>query len=691
MIDGDLTTRDLARLKSTAELAAREWAPCRNACPVHADVRAYLQAIAEGDWRVAIDVIRERLPFAAVCGRVCHHPCEENCRRQGVEAKLAIRELKRFVAETQGASGCTVRRAPRQDKARVAVVGAGPAGLSAALELAKQGYRPTVFEKAPVAGGIPATTIPPYRLPPEVVQIDVDWICAHGVEIRTGVRIGKDKTLSRLRQEGFEAVILATGLANSRSLPIPGADHGDVHLVLDFLQAVRAGTPPKIGQSVLVIGGGNVAMDAARSAVRLGAPTVRAMCLENEAEMPAWPWEQHEAREEGVAFLHRRGPVEILVRSGKIVGVKARNVTRVFDEQKKFSPRYDDSDVIEVACDTVIFAIGQMPNLDFAAGDLPLEGGRLTWNPATHETAAAGVFACGEIVTPPGSVVEACASGRRCAVAVDQYLSGRAIRIDDSTPPVIGDLPPATAEKVPRVDRVAVVVDPPETRQSRFQPFDRTLEPAAALREARRCMGCGGGAEVIVDKCAACLTCLRVCPFGVPVVTDAARIESDKCQACGLCIAECPANAIVPRSRSADELTRRTTEILASLPPGRKILAYLGGYHCSAEEWTGRTEGVPGVAEIYLASTSRLRAAELLHALEAGADGVVVVSCAEGADRYPTAAIRTRKRVEQVRTLLGQIGLSPEKVQLAEVADRGRDAIRQALDEAAAKIRSYRQ
>lgn len=684
MIDGDLTTRALLEFKNTAELMAREWAPCREGCPVHADVRSYLQCIAEGDWRAAIDVIREQLPFAAVCGRVCHHPCEENCRRGDVDDKVAIRELKRFVAETQGAAGCTVHKADKQDKARVAIIGAGPAGMSAGLELAKLGYRPTVFEKSDVAGGIPATTIPRYRLPLEVTQIDVDWICAHGVEVVTGVEIGKDKTIPRLCEEGFAAVVVATGLASSRSLPLPNADHEDVHLVLDFLQALNAGKPRKVGDTVLVIGGGNVAMDAARSAVRLGANTVRAMCLENEVEMPAWDWEQDEAREEGVEFIHRRGPVEIVVEGGKITGVKARRVTRVFDEQKRFAPEYDDADVIDVECDTVIFAIGQRVDPGFVEGsELTTDRGRLTYTPATHETSVAGVFACGEIVTPPGSVVEACASGRRCAAAVNQFLTGRNIDIDDSTPPVIDTIPEATAEKVLKVDRAAIPTDAAETRKTHFRPFEKTLDEAAALREARRCMGCGGGAEVIVDKCAACLTCLRVCPFDIPVVTDVARIESDKCQSCGICIAECPANAIVPRSRAVDELTTRTVTALSG---EKKIVAYLGGFCCSADEWMGRSEPIPNVAELYLASTSRLGVPEMLHALEAGALGVVVVSCPDGTDRYPTTATRTKKRVEQIRQLLSDIGLSPEKVQRVEVADQGRDAIREAICEAVVKI-----
>jgi len=686
MRDVDLTSSDVSKLSSPCELMDREWAPCRYNCPVHADVRAYVELVARGQWRAAIDVIRERLPLASVCGRICHHPCEANCRREGVDEAVAIRELKRFVSEMQGAGGATVYKVA-QNKAPVAIVGGGPAGMAAALDLAKLGYKPTVFEKFPVVGGIPATAIPNYRLPREVIQQDIDWICAHGVELVTGVEIGKDKTVADLKAEGFEAVLIATGLANSRMLPLPGMDHERVYPVLEYLTAARFDNPADVGKNVLVIGGGNVAMDAARTAVRQGA-AVRAMCLENEEEMPAWSWEQEEAIEEGVSFIHRRGPVEVIVEGGEITGMRTRKVTRVFDDEGRFAPEYDDSDIEDIECDTVIMAIGQAADTGFVeGGDIELdERGRLKYDPATHRTSQAGVFACGEIVTAPGSAVEACASGQRAAQAIDMFLSGREIVIDDELPDAIGEIAEDTAEKVRKVERNPVTARPAGERTRDYEAIDENYSIEVAIREARRCMSCGGGAEVLIDKCVACLTCLRVCPFDIPVVTDVARIESTLCQACGMCIADCPANAIIARSWDATAQVAETAQRIAKLD-GRKIVAYVSGYYAPAAAWNGAAEDtIPGVAEIYLPSVSRLGTAEMLHAMEDGARGVIVVACRLGGDRYPNATARIRKRVAQVREMLEEIGISPERVQLVEKAGEGREVMRQEMSAAADRI-----
>ena len=685
----DLTSKDVAQLSTVTELMDREWAPCQNGCPVHADVRGYLQAIAEGRWQDAIDIIRDRLPFASVCGRICHHPCEANCRRRDVDKAVAIREVKRFVAELQGAKGATVHKATRQDKARVAIVGGGPAGMSAALELAKLGYRPAVFEKFPVAGGIPGTAVPQYRLPREIIQIDIDWICAHGVELKTGVEIGKDKSIEDLKREGFAAVIVATGLPKSRMLPLPGADHPRVLSALQFLTDASFGKKVEIGQDVLVIGGGNVAVDAARTALRMGPKRVRMMCLESREEMPAFEWEKQEANEEGIDFITRRGPTEVQVQGGRIVGLKTRAVTRVFDENKRFDPKYNDADTRDVECDTIIMAIGQAPDMGFVKGS-PLKTdarGRMEYTSATQQTGTPWVFACGEIVTPPGSVVEACASGRRAAKAVDSFLRGEEIRIDDSLPGEIGRVPPEFVDKPLKVERNLVPMEPAEVRKHNVAPIDHNFTVEAALAEARRCMSCGSGAEVLVDKCSACLTCLRVCPFDIPKVTDVARIDSVLCQACGICIAECPANAIVAKGWDAKALPGKTAGVLAALNGSKKkVIAYISGYRASDREWGGKAEPVEGVGEIYLTSVVRLSVSDLLSAFQKGADAVLVVACRTGADRYPQATQRTRRRVEQAKKLLGEVGIKPERLQMLEIAEQGREAIRVAIEAAVAGV-----
>ncbi|MFB3894288.1 MAG: FAD-dependent oxidoreductase [Phycisphaerae bacterium] len=666
MRDASLSSADLDKLGGPAKLMDLEWAPCRYNCPVHADIRLYLEHIAQGRMQDAIDVIRDALPLAAVCGRICHHPCEANCRRNDVDQPVAIREVKRFVAELQGPKGSTVRKAPKQDKARVAIIGGGPAGLSAALELAKKGYRPTIFEKFPVAGGIPATAIPRYRMPREVLQMDVDWIVAHGVEIKTGVEIGKDKTIDDLLKDGFAAVLVATGLSLSRMLPLPGADHKRVYPVLEFLQRISFGPTPEVGKDVLVIGGGNVAVDAARSALRLGAERVRMMCLENEQEMPAWKWEQDEAREEGITFIHRRGPVKVHVKGGNITGLTARKVTRVFDENKRFNPAYDDRDTMDIECDTIIMAIGQMADTKFAGGGLKVDQrGRLDYSPLTHQTNVPNVFACGEIVTPPGSAVEACASGKRAAAAIDLYLSGKQVRLDDTLPPYIGKIAPTVGEKVTKVARVPVKAEAPDVRKRTFAQFDHSYVESEAMRESRRCMGCGGGAEVLADKCAACLTCLRVCPFGIPKVAEVARIDSALCQACGMCVAECPANAIIWKAQPAGGLPAK---VKAAIAEGKgNVVAFICGHRATAASWTGKDQNIPGVREIHVPSMAGVAPLDILRAFENGAHTVVVIACRDGADRYPTATRRLRARIEQTRNMMREIGMPEDRLQYHEL------------------------
>jgi len=664
-----LSADECAQLENYKELLKLEWPPCRAACPVHTDIRGYLEAIAGGRYSEALATIREVLPFAGVCGRVCHHPCERECRRNDVDAAPHIRNLKRFVAEYDYPEPPEIEP-PVQDKEKVAVIGAGPSGLTAALDLAKLGYKPTVFEKHPVAGGMLATGIPSYRLPREVLQKDIDYILAHGIELKTEVEVGKDITIEKLREDGYKAIIVAVGLSKSVSLPIPGAEAEGVHLTVPFLREVAFGRKPQIGKDVVIIGGGNVAVDVARCALRLGAERVRMVCLENEEEQPAWPWEIEEAEEEGIETIHRRGPKRIVEENGKVKGIEFKKVTRVFDEQGRFSPEYDESDVLALECDTVIFSIGQRSDNDFAEGsDIRFtDRGRLVFDNETAQTSARDIFACGEVVTGPGAAVQAVANGHRVAKAVAQYLQGKPIELSEDEPPTIGKLEERIIKEIPKAERVEIPMAPPEERKKNFDQVELGLSEENALYEARRCMNCGAGPVVIYTKCASCQNCRHVCPFDIPVVTDIARMYSNLCQGCGICATECPANAIIMAGFEPREIKNRTDEALANLAGAEpKLVVFASRHRAPAELCRGEHPECPaGAQEIYMPSLSMLDLTDILYAFEQGADGVLVLSCGEGGDRYPGVDERIRKRVDRAADLIEETGIDKERLRLVE-------------------------
>ncbi|MDZ7642710.1 MAG: FAD-dependent oxidoreductase [Desulfurivibrio sp.] len=652
-------------LNDAAQQLSGPWPPCRNACPVHADVRTYVDHIARQEFAEALTVIRRRLPLAAVCGRICDHPCEANCRRRDVDQAVAIRELKRFAAEcpendnfpaTPGAG----------DRQRVAIIGAGPAGLSAALELARRGFRPTILEKEKQAGGIPGVAIPGYRLPREALTRDIDWILAHGIELRTGVEVGVDTTIKKMKKEGFAAVIIAVGMSQSRVLPLPGTDAAGIYGALDFLRGAAAGRQLELGRELLVIGGGNVACDTARTAVRLGCEKVRMICLESEEEMPALPEEIAESREEGIEIITRRGPMEVVVANGEISGLRHRLVTRVFDEEGRFAPEFDDDDLAVTPCQSVIFAIGQAVEPGFIKGsELELdERGRLVHNPETRQTPVPWIFAAGEAVSPPGTVVRACADGRRVAQGVEQFLQGEEIRLAEETPAVIERLPAKRASQVSKVERAEPEIRPAAQRRQDFQPFIATLPQPQTVNEARRCLECGNGATVASDYCVKCLNCVRICPYDAPQIDKAARVPAENCLACGLCYGACPTGAIRLQNNSPEELVAASRRKLAELSAGQpKTIAYICDRQTTSigpwREQTGNAEA----AAIHLPNPGLLEAGQLLQTLEAGADRILVVLPASDDEYHQGTGHRLRRRVKRLQNDLDAIGLEPEKVQ----------------------------
>jgi len=554
----------------------------------------------------------------------------------------------------------------------VAVVGAGPSGLTAAGDLARQGFRVTVFERAETPGGLLGNAIPRYRLPYAVVREDIDDILALGVELRTGVAIGKDMLLEDLMGEGFAAVLVATGLSESRALAIPGIDAHGITLALPFLRTALSPQPPALGRRVVVIGGGNVAIDVARTARRLGVQSVVLVCLESREEMPAWKWEVEEAEEEGVRVMNSWGPRSVFTDEGVVKGLELKRCTAVFDAEGRFRPQFDETDAATVLADNVIIAIGQHGDLTcLAESKVALAGeGRIEWGRETLCTSVEGVFACGEVVTGPGSAVEAVFDGHRAAKTIAHFLeTGEPLKQPPMEMPHLGDLPDDVAGKVKVLEPVAADMLSAEERVRDFSEIERAFTEAEALAEARRCLACTTGALADEEKCAACLTCVRICPFGVATIEKTAVMPEEKCQACGLCAAQCPAAAIALKRFGTDEMRGKLREIVTGMKRKGMSVPLVVSY-CCLFEMTSRgfirraQEDCPqkGIFPVMVPCVARLSVVDLLSPFEVGADGVVVIACSEGSCLYPTAEERLLGRVRQAKGVLGEIGLEEDRI-----------------------------
>jgi formate dehydrogenase beta subunit len=628
--------------------------PCTHACPVKTDVRGYLAAVVRRDYSEAYRLIRANNPFPTVCAWVCPHPCEDHCRRGDVDASLSIRNLKRFVVEIAGTNYVETTCARHTGK-NIAIVGAGPAGLTAAYDLAKLGHTVVVYERNNAPGGHFLTSLPAYRLPREKLQMDVEAILAAGVTIQTGVEVGTGITVKELR-EAYDAVIIAAGLQVSKGLPLPGADHPDVLKALPFMRQVNLGEKPAVGRRVLVIGGGDVAMDVARAAVRLGAEQVTAMCLESREVMPAHTWEVEEALEEGVSLVNGYGPVEVIIENGRITGLKAQKVKAVFDHTGRFNPAYEPDAYKIQHCDTVIVAVGQGPGYEFMNDSgLELDARGLVITDETFlNTSVEGVFTCGEVVTGPGLAIAAVASGHRAARAVNQYLNGSKWVTPEVIQDAIGELPSAVAGRVPRQTRREMQVLPASSRIENFAPYELGFDEETAISEAGRCLSCGLGAQVAEGKCAACLTCKRVCPYEVPLVGNLARMPLEACQACGICAAYCPAGAITIGNLNEQKIQ----EALAGLQ-GKQTLVIFAGQENSIDVLKLSNLNV---ITIMMPAAGALRQEWVLSAFENGAAGVMVLGSRETSSRHYGGDGALQGMLARTKELMADIGLSPERL-----------------------------
>jgi len=472
---------------------------CQHACPAGIDVPNYVAAIADGEYDKSVAIIRERNPFPSVCGRICIHPCEYKCRRGELDQPVAIRALKRVAADWYFENIGPAREPfPVTREKKIAIVGAGPAGLTCAYFLAKMGFKTTVFEAQPVAGGMLGIAVPEFRLPRQVIEEEIQYIENCGVEIRYNSPIDAKHTFNDLLSEGYGAVFIAAGAQASKQIGIPGEDEDleGIYYGLDFLSNVRLGKEVPLSGKTVVIGGGNVAVDVARTALRSGARDVQIFCLEPRDEMPAWEKDVEEAIEEGIVISPEASPSRINQKDGRVTGIEFTHCVCVFDDEGCFNPTCDLEDTRLVEADNIIISIGQAADMSFLSADSQLERelwGALVVNTNTLATNVPGVFAGGDFTTGPTFVIRAISSGRRGAIAINKYLTG------DDSPVYIPDeksvrhtatklaLEEETTEDKPRIE--AEFEDARE-RVCDFREVEKGFTEAEACREATRCLRC---------------------------------------------------------------------------------------------------------------------------------------------------------------------------------------------------------
>ncbi len=641
-----------ARLEDAYATPRRLFPPCRSKCPVHIDIPGYLTAIAEDRFTDAIEIILERNPLPSVCGRVCLRPCEEGCRRCQLDEPVAICQLKRAAADL-GAYPLPHKALPRAES--VAVVGGGPAGLTAAHDLAQRGFGVTVYEEKPRLGGTLRYGIPAYRLPDAALDNDIGYILSHGVKVETGMRAGRDISVEDLLK-CHDVVVITAGLQGSRALPIPGADLTRVLTALPFLEAARRGERLDLGKRVVVVGGGNVAMDVARTARRMGEPEVHVVCLESEDEMPASEEEQHDAQMEGVQVHCSWGPREVLgeTESG-VCGLEVTRCTSVFDEDERFNPSFDESVVERFEADTVIFSTGQSADVgDLGLGLTPR--GAITVDPVTLRTTNERVYAAGDVVSGPTKIIDAIAAGHRVAACVVRDLLGDTHPLEelDEENATLGEVPDAMKSRLETRKRVQMEKLEFYDAVKCFDEVELGYTEYEAMREAQRCLGCTMGAQLVREKCSACLTCVRVCPHDAPGVKIGGFLyfDAEACHACGACASQCPAQAISIVGHTEEEMDRKIERALRGARPDTTLLLV-----CSS------TPNIPmlyggDVRELTVPCLLRVSERAVIRALRMGASRVAFTGCVEATCRYPHAREFVEQRAAKIHSVLSQLGMA---------------------------------
>ena len=667
--------------------------PCQAACPLQTEVREYVDLIAQGKLLEALRVIRENNPFPSICAHVCTHPCENECRRGQVDKPIAIRALKKFAVEFGGDRMIQPEVETTHDE-RVAIVGSGPAGLAAAYYLRRLGYPVTIFEAHSEVGGMLRVGIPQYRLPREVLDAEVGRLIQMGVDIRTNARV---VSLDLLFEMGYKAIFVTVGAHQGLRLGIEGEESPGVVDGATFLREVNLGLRPSLGSAVGVVGGGNVALDAARTALRLGANRVSLLYRRSREEMPADPSEIEQALEEGIEFQFCTAPVRIRRENNQLRVTCLRMELGEPDSSGRRRPIPIKGSEFELQLDTLVTAIGQAPQVPKEFNLRVGRGSTIRVDPVTLTTNRAGVFAGGDAVTGPATVTQALAAGRKAAFRIDEYLQHKYPTLDEGKKTLTHSLLPQTVERIRKVERLEPPVLPPEARTKDFRPVESIYDWREAVSEARRCLRCGMGAEILFrDRCATCLTCLRICPYGVPYLDKEGlvQIPPEQCQACGICVSECPAKAIVLRKpydrRQVDEELNHVLKSAASSKAKPLIIGFccqygLYGTGSLASFWR---EAQAGIWIIPVPCVVKVETEHLLRAFEIGAEGVFVAGCGQEQCARENTAFWVLQRVERVRGILGQLGLEPERLQAFNLLENSKESAK-LLDEFTERIGGY--
>ena len=523
-------------------------APCKTACPAHIAVQGYLKLAAQGKYREALQLIKRENPFPAVCGRICNRRCEDACTRGTVDQAVAIDEVKRFIAQ-QDLDAATrfvpEKVIPKVDGAfdqQIAIIGGGPAGLSCAYYLAEKGYRPTVFEKERRLGGMLENGLPSFRLEKDVVQAEIDVLREMGVQFRCGVEVGKDVTIAQLREQGYQGFYVAVGLQSGGRLNIPGDDAQGVTAGIDFMRRVNGGQETKLEGRVVVIGGGNIAADVARTAVRCGAESVDLYCLESYDDMPMGPEDRGECERDGITIHAGWGQTEIVTENGHAAGIRLRKCLRVKNDQGRFAPEFDDNDTCQAQCAAVLYCIGQ--KVDWRQ---LLTGTAVTFNPngtaqvdpVTYQTAEADIFAGGDAVTGQKFAIDAIAAGKEGAISLHRFVQKATLTIGRNRRQFVeldkeNALIPVGFDNTPRQQ-----IGYNEALRRTFRDERIAFTAEQVQKETARCLSCGASV-VDPNKCIGCGVCTTKCAF------DAIHLHRERPECSTMIPAEDKMKAILP-------------------------------------------------------------------------------------------------------------------------------------------------